>query len=176
MPILLIVVAGIAGLFLIRPLYADVEQLSTENAAYSVALENGKAFDDKLDVLIGKKSQFSPDELDHLEKMIPGKIDNVRLVVEINELARKFGTGIKNVKITDAKPDSPDDQNIDPYGSVALGFSVTIPYAQFTQFLKALESNLRLADVTTLSFKPNDLSNTYDFNVTVRTYWLKPLK
>ena len=75
------------------------------------------------------------------------------------------------------KPADPAQREIaiggnETIGSVTLGFSVTTRYQTFKDFLHSLENSLRLADVTNISIK-NTSGDFYDFDVTIKTYWLR---
>ena len=59
-----------------------------------------------------------------------------------------------------------------PYGTMTLKFTVNSSYGNFINFLQDLENNLRLLDITEISFNTTD-SGFYDFNVSFNTYWLK---
>ena len=76
-----------------------------------------------------------------------------------------------------------EDVSSKEYGEWTLGFSTESTYANFLLFLKDLESNLRIVDISNITFssdienatvagkpKPKDL---YNFGFTIKTYWLK---
>lgn len=60
----------------------------------------------------------------------------------------------------------------DSYQTVTLSFEVSASYNQFLELLKAIESSLRILDITKISVTTND-TNIYDYKVEVKTYWLK---
>ena len=60
------------------------------------------------------------------------------------------------------------------YNSVNVSFNVTASYENFLIFIKGLERNLRLVDITSISFTPSsDKGDVYNFHVALKTYWLK---
>jgi hypothetical protein len=58
------------------------------------------------------------------------------------------------------------------YNSFLLSFAVTTSYENFLLFIQDLETSLRLVDVVNISFSES-ITNEYEFEVNVRTYWLE---
>ncbi len=174
-PLILIISAIIGGYLVIIPLYGEVQVLSADTVQYKAAIKKGEEFNELISKLIAQRQDLPDEDVDRLVKMIPDNVDNVRLIIEIDEIAKKYSTGIRNIRVGDSKQTSTDrTKRVDnSSGAITLGFGVQMPYEKFALFLKDLESNLRLADITALSFIPTDIGNSYDFNLTLRTYWLK---
>ncbi len=111
-----------------------------------------------------------------LSKLLPDNIDNIRLVIDIDEMAKSYGMRIRNFK-TDAGADAKNAGTIGksaaPYGTLTMSFSTTAPYNIFLGFLPRLERSLRVLDVTAISFSSGDSNQLYDYSVTLKTYWLK---
>ena len=145
--------------------YQKINEANTKAAALRVV--RGQLTDDK--------NQISQANMDKLEKMLPDSVENVSLILEINNIAKKYGMSIKGTSIAEssgarsAASVGPDSQK---YGAITLSFSVSTTYDNFLTFLKALEDNNRLVDVTGLSFSSGKDDN-YNFNVIIQTYWLK---
>jgi hypothetical protein len=74
------------------------------------------------------------------------------------------------------------------YGILNLEFSTTGTYNNFIKFTKALEENLRIVDISSISFSSSNVAvpgvtsgvstNTnsweiYKYNFKINTYWLK---
>ncbi len=174
-PLILIVLAIAGSFFYTKPLYANIQRLLADKAQYEDALEKARELDVEITKLNNIKNSFSGEDLDRLHVMIPQNIDTIRLVIEINEIAKKYSTGVKSIRITNtadlqSTTKTPQKQNDNAF---ALSFSIATSYDRFTDFLKDLESNLRLADVTGLTFSPNDTDSLYTFNLTIKTYWAK---
>lgn len=116
---------------------------------------------------------------DKITKLLPDHIDSVRLIIDMNNIAFKYGMSLSNIFLvapgvqnTATKAPTVSGQaagvsqapvsvetfpiSIGPdyrlYDSVKLSFSVTGSYGNFIGFLKELESSLRLVDITSLSF------------------------
>lgn len=201
MPIVLIGIAIATFFIFTNPIYNDISALKAQAASYNTALDNSKALEKERDKLVAKKNAMSTDNLSRIEKFLPENVDNIRLILEIEQLALPFGMNLKNVKynITDTK--TPENTGATApgravanvaqkdYGIFDLEFSTTGTYDNFINFTKMLESNLRMVDISSITFSSNNVSipagataglgaktnspeiYTYDFKI--KTYWLK---
>jgi hypothetical protein len=173
-PLLLI---GISiGLFIwyINPTYQETGALRDEGQQYSLALGRAREAGVKRDELISRYNTFSSDDINRIQKILPDHVDNIKLAVDINSIAAKYGSGIRNVKIDESSSNPAGTVGIDQkaYGTLAMSFGVTMPYENFLRFLTDLEQSLRLSDVSSVTFDSTDLS-AYQYNVNIKTYWLK---
>ena len=174
---LLLVIAAIA-LFVMytNPQYAQIKVLQAQAEDYSKALDQSKILLAQRDSLQKTYGTIASSSLDRLNKLVPNSVDNIRLVIDINGIAARRGLAPKNIKIDgadSAKTVSTLGPNASGYGSINLSFDVSAPYGTFIDFLKDLEQSLRLVDVNSISFTSTDKGDTYDYNVSIRTYWLK---
>lgn len=172
-------VAAAVGLFVLytNPTYQSIKQLSAQAQAYDDALTKAQQLRATRDQLLSKRNAFSPDDIQKLGRVLPDNVDNIRLIIDINNIAAHHNLSLVNVKLGDvsgsSKPQSAAAVGTsgDPVGSVELGFSVAANYDDFLAFLQDLEHSMRLIDIEKVSFKAGqgDL-NTYVFQI--RTYWL----
>ncbi len=178
--IAMIVAAAGVFYFGIDPAYnsADggIKVLRATVADYNTALDNSAELRKVRGALISKYNNLDKTNLDRLAKLLPDGVDNVRLILDINSMAAKYGMSIKNIKITQdnvigtgATPAS----NQNPVGSIKLSFAVTTSYENYLQFLTDMEKSLRIVDVVGLSFVTNDKDNTVTYTTILQTYWLK---
>ncbi|MEI8339191.1 MAG: hypothetical protein WCF94_00830 [bacterium] len=156
----------------------NIQSIQKSVNEYSTALNQIDQVIKTRDIEAAKRDSINAYE-SSLSKMLPQSVDNVNLIVEIENLAKKYSVGsLKNISIGGAKAtggatDKPVINSEEKeYNSIAIGFTITTSYSQFVSFLKDMESNLRLVDVEKLSFNTND-AGLYDFSLVIRTYWLK---
>ncbi len=186
--VILIIIS--VGLFftVIDPMYrsADpakpgIETIKKEIADYDVAIDNSDKFVREKNKLLEEKNNLNQDDRNRLERLLPDSIDNIRLVIGINDIARPYGLVLKSLRFSGntskGGEDSGEEREIaiggnEVIGSVTLGFSVSAKYEVFKQFLKSLESSLRLADVTNVSVR-SGAGDVYDYDITIKTYWLR---
>jgi Tfp pilus assembly protein PilO len=150
--------------------------LQAESDKYQEALNNSVEIRRMREKLIQEKSSFDPTNLARLEKLLPDNIDNIKLVIELQNIAQKPENGrlvLRNIKLdTSPVTDKKLGADNNKYGTVGLSFSVTASYPNFQNFLTDLESSLRLVDIVDLSVNSTD-TGLYDFSVNLKTYWLK---
>jgi hypothetical protein len=148
--------------------------LTSELAKYNDILQSSTKIVSQRDALITKRNNIlAPDEA-KLTRLLPSNIDNIRLIIEISGIAQNRGLTAKNISVGDMTQTTSNTigQNSSSYGTLSLTFTVTASYNDFLNLLKDLEKNLRLLDVTNISFHSTE-SGLYDYTVTLNTYWLK---
>jgi len=173
----------------VRPTYDQVQNNRADVARFDEALAKTKEIQDLKSSLLTRYNLFAGDNLDRLQKMLPDHVDNVRLVLDMDGIASRYGIRIQNVGVQETNKDSSDasgtilnggtSQN-KPYQSLTLQFEVISTYDEFVLLMRDLESSLRIVDLVSLSVKPRSekiesLSTTqpiYTFGVSLRTYWL----
>ena len=168
-----IIIGVSAGLFFIKtsPVLDSVVAIEKTRVQLAEAEKSNEEFQELLKQKNIVFSQMDNTKRVLLNKLIPDSIDNVKLIIDINQIASENGMTIRNISIkgNDTSAIGPDTR---PYGVATLGFSVSGPYETFVKFLGALEMSLRLIDVTSLSFSAGD-KNQYEYNLEVQSYWLK---
>lgn len=182
LPISFVVIALGIFFWYIDPTYTSLQALLAQEAQYDQALSKARELQSVRDQLLARNNTFSPTDLARLQKLVPDSVDNVRLTLDLDSMASRFGMRVRNVSIsrTDNMPGGAGTSNSQQIGassqtyeSVVITFSVSGSYDVFRQYLAALEQSLRLGDVVGISFTPND-TGIYDFTIHLKTYWLKP--
>ena len=181
-------------MFQIQPRYDHAKEIKVKVERLTSALEKTASIR-KLRASLSKKyADFSKENLDRLQKLLPDNVNNVRLILDIDGIASQYGLRLKNVSISESKKPKMKSEviigsgndDLTDYQSRALGFSVTATYSEFKAFLQDLESSLRLLDVVSISMSsanknPNSFlpglqsvtEPTYEFSILLKTYWLK---
>ncbi len=182
-PIILIIISIATFFGYIDPAYRgtdlsdgvrSVQSLQAEQAEYQKALNNSNEIRRKRESLVQKRGEINPINLVKLQKLLPDNIDNIKLVIDIRNIAENHALTLKNIKLDTAVKEETNKlgQDNSKYGTVGLSFLVTSSYDNFQNFLTDLEKSQRLVDVTDLSVIGND-TGVYDFSVGLKTYWLK---
>jgi Tfp pilus assembly protein PilO len=171
--ILLVGAIGIV-IFFIAPRMTGISELRAEEKQYSLALDNARRLDETRQDLLDRFNSFEEDDLDNLKKMLPANIDNVKLIIELDALAGQYGLPLQNISVEENDTDVQIiEQGSGDYGKVQLKFSVRGPYTQFVDFLESLERGLRIIDVRQLTFQTTEVSDIYQYNLVIETYWLR---
>lgn len=171
----IILLIASAGLFFgyVDPTYSSVKGLLIEKESYDRALNNSKELQAERDKLLIKLNEMPQEEQEKLSRLLPDNIDNVRLIIDVDEMAKTYGMRIRNFKTDSIEQQDTIGRDNNPYGTLTLSFSTTASYNTFLAFLRDLEHSLRIIDITSVSFNASDTNQLYDYNVTVKTYWLK---
>jgi len=120
---------------------------------------------------------------------LPDHVDNVRLILDLDNLAGRFGLSLQNVDVSSSESKNTKAQTVgaigtsnQKYDSLTLSFGTRATYKTFVDFLRDLESSLRIVDLVSLSIAPETAATPtkgqssepqYSYKITLRTYWLK---
>lgn len=194
-PVILIVLSIGIFFFLIDPSYKDVQLLQAEVAENNKTLDIAKKLSTRREELRARFNQISQDEKAELEKLLPDTVDNVRLIIDINNIAEQFGIVIRDISINSEEETGTQTSSVRTQGSsfegvieensiqyvdttkigvISFSFSVSAKYEVFLEFLKQLEESLRIVDIRNIEINRNTEDGVfYDYKVTLDTYWLK---
>jgi Tfp pilus assembly protein PilO len=172
----IILIVASLGLFFgyIDPTYSDIKRdVSSTKGEFEQALENSKNVQEERNKLMGKYTTIREENISKLAKMLPDNIDNVRLLIELERLANAHSMRIRDFRADTGEKSETIGQGVASYGTLTLSFSTTATYNTFLAFLRDLERNRRILDITTISFASSDTNDVYDYSLTLKTYWLK---
>src|SRR3989344_4284418 len=191
-PIILITVSIIGFLKVLNPMYADVKLLKAQTASYNEALDNSKALEAERVKLTKQYNSFAPEDLSKIEKLLPNSVDNIRLILEIEKLASPYGMVLRDVRYDTFKEEDAEtpvrqagggvESLPTEYGAWDLEFSTEGAYSNFLNFIRDLESNLRLVDISSIQFASDtttgkgggaSTSEVYKYSFKIKTYWLR---
>jgi len=167
--------------------WTEAVTIKAVNDQYSTAISSAEKLISVRDKVLKDYNNISADDRDNLDKMIPNTVDNIRLIIDLNNVALQHGFSLKNVTATakdatgkgSSSNSTSGNSNSNSFNisiptldTVSVSFSVSAPYQQFISFMQDLEANLRVMDITHLTVSAND-TGTYDFSVQLNTYWLR---
>lgn len=174
--------------------YQNIKVIKEKNEEYVSAIKSSVELLRKRDALNDAYNSINPEDISRLNRMVPDTIDNVRLIIDVNNIATRNGLVFKDVTVTQANQATENAGSsratIAPVpGAVVPGstssslkeqtpeavdisFSVTASYQDFLALLADIEATLRITTVTRVSFEAAD-DNEYDFDIQLRTYWLR---
>jgi Tfp pilus assembly protein PilO len=194
MPIILIGISVAAFFLFANPLMTDISALHAKAASYDEALTNSKTLENERDKLTAKYNSIDPENLKKLEKFLPENVDNIRLILEIEQIAAPYGMALSNVKYDTPQKASAEGTSQSgilggvagggptDYGVFDLQFSTTGKYDNFLNFTRDLENNLRMVDISSITFSSSPAgvlgdkvagADVYKYDFTIKTYWLK---
>jgi Tfp pilus assembly protein PilO len=195
-PFSFIIVSVILFFIVVDPLYKDMSKLKGDVVIYNTALDNSKDLQEARDVLVDTYKNIKLIDKERLEHFLPNTVNNIKFILEIEQIANLHGMPIRNIKFEPEKLKDPKVSTsttvvtginaLDPrpFGVFPIEFSTEGSYDKFVLFMQDVEHNLRLVDVKSVSFSvptPGSKDNSgalldpniYTYTLKVETYWLK---
>lgn len=173
-PIILIAVA--IGLFFvyINPTYKDVQTARAQQTQLADALDRSRQLQALRDDLLSQYNSFSTDNLERLARILPDNVDNVRLILELDNIASQYGMTLQSVSVEES---GGEDETIAQaqsreYDTINVSFTVAAEYQDFLRFIHDLERNVRLVDLNSMQFAAESNVGVPTYDVSVTTYWL----
>lgn len=169
------------GLFIWQiflPAYGEVSSLRQERDARQAKLEETVKLKQKLGEL-DKKYNALGNEAGRMAAVVPQKEDISGLLVQTEALSSQNGLILNSiafsapVKKQEAAPSSADSESSLSAGAKNTVMDINLSGTEnaFRNFLKAVESNLRLMDVSSVNFNVSPSSEPTDFQVKINTYY-----
>jgi hypothetical protein len=198
MPIVLIGISIAIFFVFTSPIYNGITELRAQSASYNEALGNSKALENERDKLTAKYNAIDPNNLLKLQKLLPDNIDNIRLILEIEQIAAPYGMVLKDVRYNATTQQTTGTTSVagaiqggggtvttnKDYGVWDLEFSTVGTYSNFLNFTRDIESNLRIVDISSIQFSSDSVTkvglsqssssaDAYKYDFKIKTYWLK---
>lgn len=181
LPLLLIIIAIATFFWWTNPNYTNVKNLQVQLGQSNEALANADQLEQLKAKLVDKENSFNQDDLAKLQKLLPDNVDNIRLFLDIQGIASRYGASIQDISVADqtSGQKTTGTQAIGPsskqYSQLALAFSVSMSYENLSLFLKDLERGLRVFEIKSLGFTADDKSpDTYKVSIGLNAFWLNP--
>ncbi|PIR86273.1 hypothetical protein COU13_01940 [Candidatus Kaiserbacteria bacterium CG10_big_fil_rev_8_21_14_0_10_43_70] len=186
--IIAFVVAAALFLGYTRPAYEKVQSVKGDIGQFDEALQKSRELQELKQGLLSRYNTFSEADLLRLRKLLPDHVDNVRLVLDLDNLAGRYKMAVQNVLISRGAPEEQAATVLGSLGTqsevfdnLTMQFATVGTYSNFVSFLEDLESSLRIVDLVSLTIEQTSISNEgdeleepiYEYNVAIRTYWLK---
>lgn len=174
-PIILIIVSIAVFFTYTDPTYNKIKISEKDEVQYDEALNKSRELQTIRDSLLSKYNTFNSSDIEKLEKLLPDNVDNVRLILEIDDTASKYGMSLRDVSVSGGNETV--GKNIveaiaKDFYTITLSFSVSASYSNFVKFIEDLEHKLRIVDISRVSFKASD-SDFNEYRVSVETYWIE---
>lgn len=169
-----VVFAGGVFFFYTKPAYDSVQEARLNIAQYDAALGKATELQTLKQTLLSRFNTFDINDLDRLQKLLPDHVDNVRLILDLDNLAGRYGLALQNVDVSSSQKQVAKNQTAlgaigtsnQKYDSLTLSFGTTATYTEFVQFISELESSLRIVDLVSLSITSGVGTGSSAANVT----------
>lgn len=192
LPFIAIIFAVLLFFLYVKPTYSGpIHDTKQAIKGYDDALAAADRFQQKEAQLTQARAQIPPESLARLSEFLPDGVDNVQLILDMDALAARSGVTLSDFNIQGAPGSSDAGSTSDttqstgglqpisggltsssPIDSLNLTFKATGTYTAFRTFLAGMENSLRPIDVVNLNVSESQ-TGVYDYDVTVRIYWLR---
>ncbi len=179
---IIFIAAAIASfVMIVQPRYKEIQELQKKSGELEQVLANARKLQSLRDELLEKRNSLNQTDLTRLEKMVPDSVDNVKLILELQNIANQYSLQIEAAntnkeETTEGEEPKKEASLVDvesrDYGIITLNFNITGSYQNFLSFLRDIERNLRVTDIRNVAFS-SDGTGTYSFQLSLDTYWLK---
>lgn len=160
-------------------IWEEIRGLKTQKVELEMGITQANELLLRQQELLKSYNAIADDQKERLDKLLPDNIDNVRLIIDMNNIAKFHGMSLRGVSVVggEAKAgqqaaEAQSGESLLSADSVVISFSVVASYEAFKEFLRDLSTSLRLVDVVSLSIATGE-KNLYTFNLGLKTYWLK---
>jgi F0F1-type ATP synthase membrane subunit b/b' len=136
------------------PTYQDIGTLKAREVVLQDYIKNASVAQEKINDLEAKYQRFPEGASERMSTMIPDSIDDVRLTMDLTNLAAQHGLSLANPAIKKLAVDK--NSQLQQY---SVAFSIEAPYATFRSFLDDIEYWLQIRDITELTITPGDTAS-----------------
>jgi hypothetical protein len=177
-PLILILISIALFIFVINPEYSKSKELNEQVDDNEELLEIARELEIRRIELRDTFDSITNREKNRLKKMLPDTIDNVRLIFDIDNIAKGKGVSLSNFKVEDKSEENTSDgvvvsSNARGAGVITLSFNMQASYPRFKEFMDSLERSLRVVDVKRVILNSGTGGTIYDFTIELDTYWLR---
>jgi len=175
----------VSVLFLDIPMVQEVLNINKEAKYQQELLAQKTDFIRTVEKLM-EKYKNNQEILQKLDSILPNNKDIPNLLVQIEALANDSGIVFNDMAISAAEEKASSkaqevrtgevSQGNLPtgYSAVSISLKLSASYESFKSFLRAVENNLRLVDVDSISFSnqaKEEGNNVFDFEMVLKTYY-----
>lgn len=150
------------------PAFNSIAELRSQSEVLVTVIERTESLNQSVANLFANYQTISSNDISSLDILVPNQIDNVKLILEIQQLAEKYGLAVQTIDVSSLGDNRLAEQNIN---SVSFSADVAGFYDDFVDFLIALERSQRLIDINSVSFSAKDSEEGYRYSLSVTTYW-----
>ncbi len=183
-PFLSIVTAIVVGFFFIKPMYEEIKGLQMETEQYREAVQKADESNKRLKELLEQKNSFKASALERLDIIAPDSVNQIKLLVDLEALARKHNMLFGNVGVGEGETSGDSDDAAEEevggsgltfeedFRSVDISFGLIGTYDQFRKILVDIERSLSIMEIMKVEFKVLE-GDLQQYDITIRAYALR---
>lgn len=156
------------------PLYDTVQVLRSTLEQKNQELAKKEETKIKVEEVLKEYEKLAK-EAEKVNLSVPSEKDIPSLLVTMEALASESGMVMDNLVFGEvAQPASPERTTIQKYRAMAINVSVRGTYSAFKNYLASIEDNVRLLDISNVSFSgvaKDSTSDVMKFSIRMQTYF-----
>lgn len=174
--LLLIVGAVVIFFTQTKNYFPEIKAIRSQISVYDKTIETIRSVKNSVDKLLGEYNSISQENIDKVNKMIPSGSDQMKLVVQIEDMMKSRGLVLKSIDAKEAVKTSSvkEKKEASATGDISrLSLSVKAQgsYSAFHSFLTEAEKSLRLIDIESVKINTVADKEVYDFSIEAVSYW-----
>lgn len=175
--VILLIASVVMFMVIVEPKLPVIEKLEQSRDEFEIVRGHGERLQQTKNELINRFKNISPEEAERLRQFLPDTVDNVRLLVDIDAVAKRKRLVISNISIDtqEATQEQTDGavQEGGQTGKVSIAFTFVSSYDAMKEILAELEQSLRVVDARKVEVTTGPDANTFATTLTIDTYWLR---
>jgi hypothetical protein len=172
MPFIFIAISVAVFYVFIDPVYKEVQTVKEKISENNELIDFANRLRKENDELREKYTSIGQQDRDKLQKVLPDTVDNVRLIIDMNNIADHVSLSGVSVQQKTSEGAKISERGSGEYGTIGVSFGLSTRYDLFKQLMNKFETTLRLVDIKSFSVSAGD-GVFYNYNVSLDTYWLR---
>ncbi len=166
--ILLLIVGIGAAYFYGFPLLGEIGEMQKDAEVITALIEKTENLNQVGQSVIELYDSVPTSDISRMDTLVPDQIDNVKLILELQKLAERYGLGVSGINVsgTGAREVAGQTINVVSFQAQLEGY-----YGDFVDFLEQLELSQRIIDTNSLNFQAFETENGYSYTLALDTYW-----
>lgn len=181
-PFISLGLAVVVYFFFTQPIFGEITLVKEEIKKYETAIDKAGEVENRLRSLVAIKNNLTPVELDRLEALIPTEIDEIKLMADLKDMARKQNILFGNVEVERGEEPAPvsasegigDGITYESLYYSEIKFSLIGSYEQLKLMIQNIEKSMAFMEITGISFEEGSVS-LMQLDMAVRLYALPSL-
>lgn len=174
--LLLIVGAAVIFFTQTKNYFPEIKAIRGQISVYNKTIETIRSVKDSVDKLLGEYNSISQENIDNVNKMIPSGSDQMKLVVQIEDMMKSRGLILKSVDAKESVKASSVKAKEETLATgdvsrLSLSAKAQGSYSAFHSFLVEAERSLRLIDIESIKINAVADKEVYDFSIEAVSYW-----
>jgi hypothetical protein len=147
----------------------SIQSLQDMNTQYDVTLAQADSLYTQAQTLRAQYANISDEQKQKMQMMVPGSIDEIRLLDEVQGIGAQTGLYLDNLSYSENGGGA-----VSSLGSAGISFTIKTTYPKFKELMDNFEKSLRLFSIQNVSFSASEVEGSpLSFQVKLSTYYLK---